>query len=312
MKKKIIYFILLFSKLASAEISTEDSSQINNKNSCKIELFSKIYKLEPSRQLNANDIIKEGNCEKNISVRLSQIISNSSGTMGIDFLKREIEKEFANYKIEITPRKISLFELNLVLRDQLMVNGNFFFNNTKSLNAVASIGLTEGEQLKVYCESCNNLGEKNVKIDIINSLESSTRTLWFTTQAMAKIKVFKAKRNLSFQQKNLLKEDFYSEEIFTSNPDNALTSINDINFYKSNRTILQGSTVSNFDLQPVNLINFGTPVTVILMSQNIYLQKKAMPQRSAQFGETVELINPNSHKIISGKVVDYNKVVIEL
>ena len=37
-----------------------------------------------------------------------------------------------------------------------------------------------------------------------------------------------------------------------------------------------------------------------------------MPSRSAQFGETIELKNPSNNKIIVGKVVDYNKVVIEL
>jgi len=37
-----------------------------------------------------------------------------------------------------------------------------------------------------------------------------------------------------------------------------------------------------------------------------------MPTRSAQFGESIELRNPNNNKIMAGKVVDYNKVVIEL
>ena len=312
MKIKLIYFALLFSVIASADVSLDVLNKTKNKTSCKFELFSKIYKVEPNLQLNSNDIIKESSCEINVSLKLSQIISNSSGTTGTDFLKKELEKEFLNYEIEIIPKKLSLFELNIAFRDQLMVNGNFFFDNTKSLNAIRSIGLTEGEQLKIYCESCNSLGEKNVKIDITNILKNSTRTLWFSTQAMAKVKVFKAKRTLSFQQKNLQPEDFYSEEIFTTNPDNAVTSISDINFYKPNRTILQGTTVSNLDLQPVNLINFGTPVTVILKTQNIYLQRKAMPLRSAQLGETVELKNPNSNKIMAGKVIDYNKVVIEL
>ena len=182
MKIKLIYFALLFSVIASADVSLDVLNKTKNKTSCKFELFSKIYKVEPNLQLNSNDIIKESSCEINVSLKLSQIISNSSGTTGTDFLKKELEKEFLNYEIEIIPKKLSLFELNIAFRDQLMVNGNFFFDNTKSLNAIRSIGLTEGEQLKIYCESCNSLGEKNVKIDITNILKNSTRTLINSTK----------------------------------------------------------------------------------------------------------------------------------
>ena len=88
---------------------------------------------------------------------------------------------------------------------------------------------------------------------------------------MAKIKVFKAKKTLSFQQKNLTPDDFYSDEIFTSMPDNILGSLDNISFFKPNKTILQGSVVSNMDVQPVNLVNYGVPVKVVLKNQNIGL-----------------------------------------
>ena len=94
-------------------------------------------------------------------------------------------------------------------------------------------------------------------------------------------------------------------------PDNVLTTLDNINFYKTNKTIVQNAVVSNMDLQAVNLINFGTPVNVTLKNDNIALQRTAMPLRSARFGETIELKGPNN-KNIAGKVVDFNKVVIEL
>jgi flagella basal body P-ring formation protein FlgA len=296
-------FIILFFSL---------NAKVFAQGSCSVELFSKIYRLENDQTLVNNDIIQHSDCSNAITFKISQIISHSSGTVGNDFLKKELSKDFPEDLIEITPRKLSLLDLNLALRDQLTRNSNLYFVNTKSLNALKSLGLIEGEQLKTYCESCSSYGEKNIKIDISNPVANSTRTLWFSSQIMAKVKVFKAKSNLSFQQKNLQPEDFYSDEILMGSPDNVITSINNINFYKPNRLILQGSTISNLDLQPVNLITFGTPVNVTLKNQNIQLQKIAMPMRSAQFGETIELKNNNNNKIIMGKVVDYNKVVIEL
>lgn len=308
MNKKIAFFFLVFASTLLAETNTI----VPDKNSCSVELFSKIYRLEANQTLSNQDIIHKTDCDVAVSNKISQILSNSNGSVGADFLKRELLKDFKTITIDITPRKLSLLELNSSLRDQLTNDSNLFFQNTNSLNGIKSLGLIEGEQLKANCESCTSFGEKNIKIDIANPLQNTTRTVWFSSRIMAKIKIFKAKRNLSFQQGHLDAEDFYSDEIFTSNPENALTSLNNIQFYKANRTIVQGSVVSNLDLQAVNLISFGTPVNVTLKNQNINLQRTAMPTRSALFGETIELRNPNNNKIIAGKVVDYNKVVIEL
>lgn len=301
MKKLIPFALIIFSLNVSAETA-----------GCSVELFSKVYRLENNQTLNSSDIIHSSTCDNIVLNKISQLISNSSGTVGADFIKGELAKDFQTLSIEIKPRKLSLLELNSTLRDQLTNNSNLYFLDSKSLNGLRTLGLVEGEQLKANCESCNSFGEKNIKIDIANPLVNSTRTLWFSSRIMAKIKVFKAKRNLSFQQKHLEVDDFYADEIYSGNPDNLVTTMDNIHFYKTNKTIVQGAAVSNLDLQPVNLINFGTPVNVILKNQNINLQRTAMPSRSALFGETIELRNPNNNKIIAGKVVDYNKVVIEL
>lgn len=300
--KKIFPFLIL---VCAFNVSAETKG-------CAVELFSKVYRLEANQTLSSSDIVHTSDCDSIVLNKISQIISSSSGTVGVDFLKREIAKDYPTLAIEISPRKTALLDLNASMRDQLTPGTNLYFLDTKSLNGLRSLGLIEGEQLKVNCESCSTFGEKNLKIDITNPLANSTRTVWFTSKIMAKIKVFKAKRSLSFQQKHLESDDFYADEIFTANPDNVVTTLENINFYKANKTIIQGAVVSNFDLQAVNLINYGTPVSVTLKNQNINLSRKAIPARSALFGETIELRNPNNNKIIAGKVVDYNKVVIEL
>jgi flagella basal body P-ring formation protein FlgA len=307
MKLKIIFFLLL--KIASTVMAQEANSP---ELTCNLEFFSKVYRLETNQNLSNEDIVFKSNCSVLILNKISQLISTSSGTVGTDFIKREIAKEFKNQKIEITPRKLTLLDFNSSLKEQLTNNSNLFFLNTKSLNTLKSISLLDGEQLKASCDSCNNYGEKNIKVDIFRPTESKSRALWFSSTVMAKVKVYKAKRNLSYQQKSLEEVDFYIDEIFSSTPDNSLTSLNNIQFFKTNKNILQGSVVSNLDLQPVNLINYGTPVNVTLKNQNINLQRTAMPARSAFFGEVIELRNPNNNKIIAGKVVDFNKVVIEL
>ena len=301
MNKKIFFtFLLLSFNLHAQEVKP-----------CSVNLFSKIYRLNPTQTLSSNDIIYQSNCPNVVSAKIGQIISNSNGTVSSDFLQTEIEKEFKDQPVVLSPRKTTLLDLGTSLREQLTEGSNLYFLDTKSLNNIRSVGLIEGEQIHANCESCTTYGEKSLKIDISNPLANSVRSLWFTSKVMAKVKVLKAKRTLSFQQKSLSVEDFVAEDIYSLSPDNVLTTLENIQYYKPNKTIMQGSIVSRLDLQAVNLINFGTPVTVVLKNQNINLQRSAMPTRSALFGETIELKNANN-KTIAGKVVDYNKVVIEL
>lgn len=295
------YFSLLFTFAAFSLSASE----------CQIELYSKVYRLQKDQPLVARDIIRDSSCSPDITNKISSLISNSEGTVGTDFLKAELQKDFPDITIGFTTKKMSLLDFNDSVRDQLLPGTNLYFTQARSLNGLSSLGLVEGEQMRAICDACQSFGEKNIKIDIANVVANTNRTLWFASKIMAKVKVVKAKRSLSFQQKSLQADDFYFEDVLTMTPDNALTTLENIRFYKSNKTILQNAIVSNLDLQPVNLINYGTPVSVILQHDSITLQKTAMPTRSARFGEIVELKGPNN-KNIAGKVVDYNKVVIEL
>jgi flagella basal body P-ring formation protein FlgA len=295
------YFLPLFI-LASFNISASE---------CVIDLFSKVYRLNTAQALQARDVIKESNCSPEITNKLATLISSSEGSVGSTFLQNELQKDFSEITISFPTKKLSLLDLNSTLRDQLLPHSNLYFTQARSLNGISSLGLVDGEQMTAVCDSCQSFGEKNVKIDITNVVNNTNRSVWFASKIMAKVKVVKANRTISFQQKGLDAKDFYFDEILTMSPDNVLTTLENVNFFKPNKTIMQNAVISNLDLQSVNLINFGTPVNVVLVNQNIALQKTAMPLRSARLGEMVELKGPNN-KNITGKVVDYNKVVIEL
>ena len=274
------FFLIFFSFISFAQAE-----------SCNIELFSKIYRIEANQVLAARDVVSKTNCANDITGKIVQIISSATGVLTASFL----EKEFTNQSVIISPRKISLLELGSTFRDQLTANSNLYFFNIQSMNQLQALSLMDGEVAKATCESCSSIGEKNIKIDITNPIANTSRTLWFSSKILAKVKVLKAKRNLGFQEKNLSLEDFYSEETFTSMPQNILGQLDNIQFFKPNKTITEGSIVSNMDLQPVNIVTYGTPVKVVLKNQNINLSKNAMPARSAQFGEAIEVQTINNN-----------------
>ena len=280
-------------------------------NTCSVELFHKVYRSYKNQVLGTKDIIKDSNCSEEINSKISLLLSQAEGAVGVDFINSEMQKEFPLLSINIKTKKLTFLDLNDNLKEQLLQGTNLFFTQSKSMNGLSTIGLVEGEQLRVSCETCNNYGDKNVKLEIVNTLNGNQRTLWMNSRIMAKIKVLKAKNAISFQQKSLQVDDFYFDEILTMHPEHVLTTLENIQFHKPNKTIVENAVVLNQDIQPLMLVNYGTPVTLLLNNQNISLQKSALPLRSARFGEIVELKSTNNKSII-GKVIDFNKVVIQL
>ncbi len=277
---------------------------------CEVELFDKVYKVQKEQRLQAKDLIRSSNCQHDVLAKIAQILSNADGTIGSDFIEQELQKDL-NTKIEITSKKISIFDLNDVIKTKLILDPSLEFTDYKFLSSQPTINLSQSENLSVSCENCRSLGEKNIKVDVISPLNGQNKSVWFTAKLNSRIMAVKARKNISFQQTNLSADDFVIEETLTTHPENILTSLDNIHFYRANRLILQNSIVSTMDILPINLVNYGTPVKAVLNSDSIALERVLLPARSARFNEMIELNGPNNKKII-GKVIDFNKVVIDL
>jgi len=272
---------------------------------CEIEMFSKVFKLNKNAITLDKSIFKSYNCNESTINNVLTFLEKKEGQITAN----EIESKLTEENIHIVPRKIHISTLSDLFKEQLAPNSSLVFLDNQSLNALKILTLNDGDKISATCGSCTTLGNKSVKIDI-HSSQNEFKTLWFNSKLFTVAKVLKAKRNISFQEKSLKNEDFYLDEMTTQHPDNLLSSFENIQFFKTNKTILAGNVITNMDLQPINLVSFGTPVQIELKSQNINLSKIAIPSRSAFFGETIEVKLNN--KSIYGKVIDFNKMVIEL
>lgn len=274
---------------------------------CNLELPAKIYRLDKNQALLAKDILKNSTCPEETNQKVINLLSQTNG----DTYVSSIENQLGNQNVHITPRKVSINFLSETLREQLTAESNLYFFDIRSVNQQSSLNLEESDTIKAVCESCNTYGNKNIKVEITNNINGNVKALWYTSKIFAKVKVIKAKKTLSFQQKSLSSDDFYTDETYTMLPDNLLGSLENIQFYKPTKTLMTGTILTNMDIMPVNLVNYGTPARVVLKNQTINLVKMATPIRSAQFGESVEL-KVGNNKTITGKVIDFNQVVIEL
>lgn len=297
-----LFLLLIFSSIS--QLAAEE---------CNVELYAKLYKSHPEKVFRANEIIKQSTCSNVDLNSLLTLISNANGTIGADFIQKELKKDVdaESQTINISPAKISIYHFEQILKEGLNTQNSFDFQNIRFLNGNESMVLNEQESLKISCDSCSSTGNKNIKIEIYNPLTGNSQVRWASTKILAKVMGFRAKHSLSFQKTNLNSNDFYRDEITTDRPEAVLSNIENIQFFKVNKNIPQGAIIQTIDVQPINVVNYGTPVSVTLQSPYISLQKMATPVRSARYGEMVELRDTNN-KIIHGKAIDFNKVMIEL
>jgi flagella basal body P-ring formation protein FlgA len=274
---------------------------------CNLELPAKIYRLDKNQNILVKDIVKNSTCNDEINNKVISLLSNSNG----DIFVSSLENQVGNQNLHITPRKVNVSNLADTFREQLTAESNLYFFDIKSVGQASTLNLEESDSIRTICESCNSYGNKNIKVEITNNLTGNIKAFWFSSKIFAKVKVIKAKQTLSFQQKSLSAQDFFQDETYTMLPDNLLGSLENIQFYKPTKTIMAGTIVTNMDIAPVNLVTYGTPAKVVLKNQTINLVKMATPIRSAQYGESVEL-KVGNNKTITGKVIDFNQVVIEL
>lgn len=305
-------FLFLPCLLISSKALAFTNPEREAKEECHLETFAHIYRLSPSQYFAPKDVIKSSNCDNLIVNKLTQILMSLEGVALSSVLENELSEEFKNTKVTLSPAKIFVGNLNEYLKANLANDTNLFFTDTKLASAKKVFTLNEEEQIEVSCENCLNYGDKNIKIDVVHPINATRVSQWISTKVTAKISALKANKNIGLQNEGFKKDDFITEDLLTTQPDKFISQFESIKFYKPNKVIIQGMPLTNQDIAPMQLVRYGTPVKVVLKNNNISIIKSAIPHKSANFGETIELKNPSNNKLISGKVVDFNKVLIEL
>lgn len=298
-----------YSSIALNEISSPKPVE-----SCQVELYHNIFKVAENVPIQIEDFVKETDCPTDLQFRLVQILNKMNGTINIQTLLEElaqVQDRNMFTQVNIVNKKIFIGNLGEYIKNYIKQENTFVFSDLRIMNGRNSLSLLEDEELDLTNRLEVIPGERSLKLFISHKKNSTKRYVWVTAKVYMKINVLKSKTSLSPSNSSLTASNFFQDEILTMNPENYLTDISKIAFFRVNKNILPNSVIYNHDLQPINLINYGTPVNVILNTQHISLQKSMMPTRSAKLNETVELRGPQN-KIISGKVIDFNKAVINL
>ena len=120
------------------------------------------------------------------------------------------------------------------------------------------------------------------------------------------------KKHLSSFNGSLKEQQFAFKKIMAVNPEKFFIDKDKISFYKLNKSKKKGDPLYLHDLTPIRLVSSGHPVKITFDQNGIKLSGKAIPMQNGRLGESIQLKNANTKKVIVGEVIGLNTVAVQL
>jgi flagella basal body P-ring formation protein FlgA len=246
-------------------------------------------------------------CSKKAIKKIESFTSDFEGTLTSRIIQIE-----AGVKVNVL-NAIQISTLESFLNDRVEKNKDWRFIKTGFVGTnSATFIIKENQSINVNCSLCKNTGNKNIKIELRDPISGEYKALWAKADLAAKTKALVCLENLNVNNQPLSPRQFKETVTYSTRPDQFFTSESQTIFYKLNKPKVKGEPIRFQDLTPVNLVKMGNPVTVILRNESLFLEGTAIPGQSGKLGERIRLKNTRTQKTIVGKVIDFNKVEVEL
>ncbi len=287
--------ILLFILIYAAKSLAMDGS-------CSIKTAEKIYYLQKD-QVTSNQVIIESDCdEETKSLFVRELLDLTGSVPATHFADK-----FPN--INISPSRITVDSLLNQLQSRISLAPNTVIDSINGFQRNVLL-LSNSSSLNVTSPTAT-IGQASLSIDIVDSLQAQSEKLWLRVTLKVKVNALVAKRELDRTQA-LNQHDFEKKQIITDSPDKFFIQFERLEHFALNRNVTAGHALLRTEVMTIPLVQYGVPASVTLTNNGITLSGMATPLRTAGFGEFIQLKNIKTNKTITAKVVDYNKVQIQL
>lgn len=268
---------------------------------CEIKTYDKIFKIN---KILDDSVIKSSNCPSSIQNAFLDLVASGSGDIRAQHLSGVLAtSEYPS--ITVSPNQIHLASLAEALKAHFS-SKSLHFSEVSALYPHSALLIQDKSDLKFECKNCDSSGRKNIKVI------AGAETIWIAATVKHRIKALKIKKNLSYHTPILTKNDFEVVESLAKDPSQLFTDLENIEFYKLNRNLVEGRVLKVHDLRPKNLISSGQKVQVQVTKNSIKLKTTGIAKRNGKFGDFIEIQNPKTKKIIMGKVTGHNTAVVDL
>lgn len=215
-----------------------------------------------------------------------------------------------SHDVTVQPALIQVQHLNHLVREQIMLPAGIQMRSSEAINSQNYLVLNPGDRVEVQCLGCLFGSQQPLNVKVVG-FDGTSKSM--TVKADFK-KMVKAYRVVGFHPAfspiaiTSLKEEFVESIPHTD----LLTNLDTLHFYKLNKPIRSGELLRQSDLNALNLVRAGVKTEVIIENAHVRLKTEGISRSNGILGELVEVFHPQKNKKYLGKVVDINKVSVEL
>jgi Chaperone for flagella basal body P-ring formation len=273
---------------------------------CEVHLPSHLVILSESA-----DVVKAGTqtgCNELILKDLNETLKSVEGKI-TSFQLEELLKG-KNHSVQIQPSFLHVQQIKNLIRESVMLPSGVQLQSTRVLNSSEILTLNYGEKMEVLCSSCQFSPGDSVNL-IITGIDGTKRSVGLTADFKKMVKAFRvtsfhpAFSEISFTS---LKEELVEAIPHTD----LITDLDTLKFYKLNKPIRAGELLRRSDLNALSLVKAGLKTEVIIENALVKLKTSAISRSNGTLGDFVEVFHPQKNKKYLGKVIDINKVLVEL
>jgi flagella basal body P-ring formation protein FlgA len=273
---------------------------------CEITLPEQILLFE--RRLN-NFKIEHTGCSFEAQTDFNAIINDLEGKVASFQLKELMLAK--GHEVIIKTSSIKVQHLTNLVRDQLHLPAGVEVKNGKTMIGDTFIVLGNGDEIQLECSSCLLGSQQNMKLSI-TAFSGEKKTVYLQADFIKMVKAYRLLAPLSsFSQ--LRDISVFKEETVPSIPHTDLiTDLNELKYYQTNKPIRAGELLRRSDLSATDLVKAGLKTEVILETPGIRIKTQGISRSNGAIGELVEVFQPQKNKKYQGKVIDLNRVLVEL
>lgn len=290
--KIIGFFLLVCSSMAFA---------------CEITLPHQLVVL--GSQGHSGSAIKSSMCPENIIQDLHSIISEVDGRISAAQLNQMMESK-GHPELAIAPYMIQVQQLKNIIREQLLMPSGIQIKSTSPVNMPSLLALSPGDKLEVRCTQCLYGSQQVVNI-LVREFDGASKEFLASADFKRMVRAYRLMapiHSFSALSANELKEE-YTEAVPHTD---LVTDTELLKFYKTNKPLKTGELLRFSDLNAVNLVRAGLKTDVILENTMVRIKTQGISRSNGAIGDVVEVFHQQKNKKYQGKVIDNNKVLVEL
>lgn len=254
-------------------------------------------------------LFKSKDCSEKIIETTYQILTSMEGRVPSYQIKEILSN--SGFNLAIYPQSVQIQHLNQIVKDQLHLPEGISLKKSTSIHNQGSIALTAGDQIEVQCNTCTYQDNQTLYLKIRGfdgqdrniPVHADFKKLVKAYRLMVPITSFNEIQNLKWLQEEMVEEIPHVE--FISN-------IDDFKFYKTNKTLKAGELLKKADFNAVKIVRAGLKTDVVLENSMVRIKTQGISRANGAIGEFVEVYHPQKNKKYQGRVIDINKVLVEL